>query len=169
MSYWISGGCVVFFGDVASFIEGSRYVGLILFEEGLDLFSPLVESSFQSLVLLLAAADLLFRPPLVMANGDVGSYVQFNLQKIWSMCFRRLLLPKVVEHTTHFLRPPHLWSLLLVGTAVLFGSGAVPRQWSFLKEWTAPVARKMKDIDLVAYSNIILFYIEVSVVKGVLY
>ena len=47
MSYWIvSGGCVVFFGDVAFFIEGSRYVGLILFEEGLDLFSPLVESSF---------------------------------------------------------------------------------------------------------------------------
>ena len=83
ISYWIfSGGCVVFFGDVASFIEGSRYVGLILFEEGLDLFSPLVESSFRSLVLLLAAADLHFRPPLVMANGGVGSYVRFNLQKI---------------------------------------------------------------------------------------
>ena len=93
MSYWISGGCVVFFGDVTSFIEGSRYVGLILFEEGLDLFSPLVESSFQSLVLLLAAADLLFRPPLVMANGGVGSYVQFNVQKIQSMCFRRLFTP----------------------------------------------------------------------------
>src|SRR6185437_2841714 len=94
--------------DVAFFIEGSRYVGLILFEEGLDLFFPLMESSFRSLVLLLAAADLLFRPPLVMANGGVGSYIRFNLQKIWSMCFLRLLLPTVVEHTTPLLRPPHL-------------------------------------------------------------
>ena len=134
MSYWIvSGGCVVFFGDVAFFIERSRYVGLILFEEGLNLFSLLVESSFRLLVLLLAAADLLFRPPLVMANGGVGSYVRFNLQKIWSMCFRRLLLSTVVEHTPPLSRLPHLWSLLLVGTAVLFGSGAVPRRWSFLK------------------------------------
>ena len=148
MSYWIfSGGCVVFFGDVAFFIEGSRYVGLILFEEGLDLFSPLVESSFRSLVLLLAAADLLFRPLLVMANGGVGSYVRFNLQKIWSMCFRRLLLHTVVEHTSPLLRLPHLWSLLLVGTAVLFGSGAVPRRWSFLKQWTAAVVRKTKGRD----------------------
>ena len=79
MSYWIfSGGCVVFFEDVALFIDGSRYVGLILFEERLDLFSPLLESSFRSLVLLLAAADLLFRPLLVMANGGVGSYVRFK-------------------------------------------------------------------------------------------
>ncbi|KAG2557409.1 hypothetical protein PVAP13_8NG233502 [Panicum virgatum] len=31
------------------FIEGSRYVGLILFEEGLDLFSPLLELSLQSI------------------------------------------------------------------------------------------------------------------------
>ena len=38
-----------------------------------------------------------------------------------------------------------------------------------LKKWTSSDARKMKDIDLVAYSNIILFYIEVLVVKGVLY
>ena len=83
------------------------------------------------------------------------------------MCFRRLLLPIVVEHTLPLLRPPHLWSiLLLVGTTVLFGSGAVPRQWSFLKEWTAPVARKMKGRDLVACFNVILFYVEVSVVKG---
>ena len=145
MSYWIfSGGCVVFFGDIAFFNEGSRYVGLILFEEGLDLFSPLVESSFRSLVLLLAVADLLIRPALVMANGGVGSYVRFNLQKIRSMCFQRLLLPTVVEHTTPLLRPPHLWSLLLVGTAVLFGSGAVPRRWSSLKQWTAAVVRKTK-------------------------
>ena len=83
MSYWIfSGGCVIFFGDIVFFIEGSRYIGLILFEEGLDLFSPLVESYFRSLVLLLAASDLLFRPPLVMANDGGGSYVRFNLQKI---------------------------------------------------------------------------------------
>jgi len=39
------------------------------------MFSSLVELSFRSLVLLLAAADLLFRPPLVMANGGVGSYI----------------------------------------------------------------------------------------------
>ena len=107
MSYWIfSGGCVVFFEDVALFIEGSRYVGLILFKEGLDMFPPLVESSFRSLVLLLAVADLLFRPPLVMANGGIRSYIWFNLQKIWSMCFRRLLLPAVVEHTAPLLQPP---------------------------------------------------------------
>ena len=65
-------------------IEGLRYVGLVLFEEGLDLFSPLMESSFRALVLLLAASDLLlasdllFQPPLVMANGGGRSYVRFN-------------------------------------------------------------------------------------------
>ena len=31
------------------FIEGSRYVGLILFEEGLDMFSPMLELSLQSI------------------------------------------------------------------------------------------------------------------------
>ena len=103
---------------------------------------------FRSLVLLLAAADLLFRPLLVMANGSVGSYVRFNLQKIWSMCFRRLLLPTVVEYTAPLLRPPQLWSLLLVGTAVV---------------------RKTKGRDPVACFNIILFYVEVSVVKGVIF
>ena len=97
------------------------------------MFSLLVESSFWLLVLTLAAVDLLFRPLLVMANGGVGSDVRFNLQKIWSMCFRRLLLSTVVEHTPPLSRLPHLWSLLLVGTAVLFGSGAVPRRWSFPK------------------------------------
>ena len=51
-----------------------QYVGLVLFEEGLNLFSPSVESSFWPLVLPLAVADLSFRPPLVMANGGVGSY-----------------------------------------------------------------------------------------------
>ena len=99
-------GCVVFFGDAVFFIEGSRYVGLILFEEGLDLFSPLVESSFWSLVLLLAASNLLFRPPLEMANSSVGSYVRFNVQKIWSVCFRCPLLSIVVEHSAPLLRSP---------------------------------------------------------------
>jgi hypothetical protein len=54
------------------------------------------------------ASDLLFRPPLVMAKGGVGSYVHFNLQKTWSICFRRLLLPIVVEHSTPLLRPLHI-------------------------------------------------------------
>jgi hypothetical protein len=61
------------------FIEGSRYVVLVLLEEGLmDLFFPLVVSSFLSPVLL-TVADLLFRPPLVMANNDYGSLARFDL------------------------------------------------------------------------------------------
>ena len=56
-----------------------------------------------------------------------------------------------------------------MGTAVLFGSGAVPRRWSFLKQCMAPVARKTKDKDPVACFNVILFYIEFSVVKGVIF
>lgn len=78
--YWVcSRGCVVFSGAVVFFIEGSRYVGLVLFEEGLDLFSPLVESSFQPLVILLVVAELSFRPPLVMTNDCVGYHGRFNL------------------------------------------------------------------------------------------
>jgi len=49
------------------------------------------------------------------------------------------------------------------------GSGEVPWGWSFLKQWTSPDARKMKDRDLVACFNVILFYVAVSVVKGVLF
>ena len=117
---------VVFSDGGVFLIEGSRYVGLVLFEEGLDLFSPSVESSFWPLVLPLAVADLSFRPPLVMANGGVGSYGRFNLQKIWLMCFRRPLLPIVVEHYAALLRSPRLWSLLLVEIAILAaGSGEV--------------------------------------------
>ena len=56
-------------GDVF-LVEGSRYVGPVLFE-GLDLFFSSVESSFWPLVLPPAVADLSFRPPLVMANGGV--------------------------------------------------------------------------------------------------
>ena len=95
---------VVFSDGGVFLVEGSRYVGLVLFEEGLDLFSPSVESSFWPLVLPPAVADLSFWPPLVMANGGVGSYGRFNLQKIWQMCFRRSLLPTVVEHSTPLLR-----------------------------------------------------------------
>ena len=74
-------GYVVFSGGMF-LVEGLRYVGLVLFEKGLDLFSPSVESSFWPLVLPPAVADLFFWPPLVMANGGVGSYGWFNLQKI---------------------------------------------------------------------------------------
>ena len=60
------------------------------FDEGLDMFFPLVESFFWPLVIPLAATDFLFRPPLVMANCGVGCYGLFNHQKIQLMCFRRL-------------------------------------------------------------------------------
>jgi hypothetical protein len=67
-----------------------------------------------------------------MDNGAVKSYVRFYLQKIQPVYFRHLLLPTVVEHTTPLLRPPHMWSLLLVETVVLeFRFGAIPRRWSF--------------------------------------
>ena len=139
-------------------MEGLRYVGLVLFEKGLDLFSFPVESSFWPLVLPPAVADLFFRPPLVMANNGVRSYGRFNLQKIWLMCFQRPLLPTVVEHSAPLLRSPRLWSLLLVEIAILVaGSGEVPWRWSFLKQWTSPDARKMKDRDLVACFNVFYF------------
>ena len=133
----------------------------------MDLFSLSVESSFWPLVSPLAVADLFFRVPLVMANGGVGSYGRFNLQKIWLMCFWRPLLPTVVEHYAPLLRSPRLWSLLLVEIAILVaGSGEVSWRWSFLKQWTSPDARKMDDRDLVMCFNVILYYVEVSIVKG---
>jgi len=49
------------------------------------------------------------------------------------------------------------------------GSGEVPWRWSFPKQWTSPNARKMKDRDLMACFNVILFYVEVSIVKEVLF
>ena len=120
-------GYVIFSDGDVFLVEGSRYVGLVLFEEELDLFSPSVESSFWPLVLPLAVADLSFRPPLVIANGGVGSYGRFNLQKIWPMCFRRPLLPTVIEHSASLLQSLRLWSLLLVEIAILVaGSGEVP-------------------------------------------
>ena len=48
-------------------------------------------------------------------------------------------------------------------------SGDVPWRWSFLKQWTWPGARKMKDSDLVACFSVILFYVEVLVVEEVLF
>jgi hypothetical protein len=41
-------------------------------------------------------------------------------------------------------------------------------RWSFLKGCTPPDVRKIKYRDLVVCFNVILFYDEVSVVKGVL-
>ena len=71
---------------------------------------------------------------MVMANGGVGFYGRFNLQKIWPMCFRRPLLPTVVEHSAPLLHSPQLWSLLLVEIAILVaGFGEIPWRWSFLK------------------------------------
>ena len=110
---------------------------------------------------------------LSVAGGDasdVGSCVRFNLQKIWPMCSWRPLLPIVVEHTVPLLRSPCSWSLLLVGTVILgFRSGVLPwSRWSFLKGCTPPDARKMKYRDLVVCFNVILFYVEVSVVKWIL-
>ena len=61
----------VFFDGGVFLAEGLMYVGLVLFEKGLDLFSSSVESSFGPLVLPSVLADLSFRPPLVMANGGV--------------------------------------------------------------------------------------------------
>ena len=163
-------GYVIFSDGDVFLVEGSRYVGLVLFEEELDLFSPSVESSFWPLVLPPAVADLSFRPPLVIANGGVGSYGRFNLQKIWPMCFRRPLLPIVVEYYAPLLRSPRLWSLLLVEITILVaGFGEVPWRWNFLKQWTSSDARKMKNRDPVACLNVILFYVEVLVVKEILF
>ena len=76
MSYWIfSKGCVVFLRRRRVLHWGIEVRWSNSLWGGIGYFSPLVELSFRSLVLLLAAADLLFRPPLVMANGGGGSYI----------------------------------------------------------------------------------------------
>ena len=164
-SYRIVGGCAVVFGD--GMLLRSRYVGIVLLEEGLDLFFP-----FHEIVFPAAGATGGSGSALPVAGGDasdVGSYVWFNLQKIWPMCSRRTLLPIAVEHTAPLLRSPCSWSLLLVGTMVLGSkSGVLPwSRWSFLKS-TPSDARKKKYKDLMVCFNVILFYVEVSVVKGVL-
>ena len=169
VSYRIAGGCVVVFGNGMLFLERSRYVGIVLLEEGLDLFFP-----FYGIVVS-AAGDATggSGSALPVGGGDasgVGSYVWFNLQKIWPMCSRCPLLPIVVELTVPLLWFPCSWSLLLVGTMVLGSrSGVLPwSRWSLLKGCMPPDARKMKYRDLVVCFNIILFYVEVTIVKGVL-
>ena len=132
--------------SIMYWIEVYSYGGLVLFNKGLDLFSPLVESSLRLLVILLAVTDLSFRAPLVMANSGVGFYVRFNLQEIWPTPFRRPLLPTMVEYNVPLLRSPRLWSILLVETAILVvGSGEVLWRWSFLRQWMSSDARKMKN------------------------
>ena len=59
--YWISSmGCIIVFDGSVFLIKRSRYVALVFFKEGVDLFSPLVESCFRLLVILPAVADLPF-------------------------------------------------------------------------------------------------------------
>jgi hypothetical protein len=87
-----------------------------------------------------------------------------------TMCSRRPLLPIMVEHIAPLLRSLCSWSLLLVRTVVLGSrSGVLPwLRWSFLKGCTSADAGKMKYRDLAVFFNVILFYAEVSAVKGVL-
>jgi hypothetical protein len=110
------------------FLKRSKYVGIVLLEEGLDLFSPFYRIVFP------AAGDAIggSRSVLPVAGGDpssVGSYVRFNLQKIRPMCSRRPLLPMVIELTVPLLQSPCSWSLLLVGTVIL-GSRSSILPWS---------------------------------------
>jgi len=128
VSYRIASGCVIVFGDGMLFLERWGYVGIVLLEEGLGLFFPFYGIVFP------AAGDATggSGSALPVGGGDasgVGSYVWFNLQKIWPMCCRCPLLPIVVELTVPLLRSPCSWSLLLVGTVVLVSrSGILP--WS---------------------------------------
>ena len=80
--YFVLDGYVVFSDGGVFLLEGLRYVGLVLFEKGLNPFSSSVESSFWPPVISPAVADLSFRTPLVMANDGVGSYGWFNFQNI---------------------------------------------------------------------------------------
>jgi hypothetical protein len=171
ISYRIIGRYIVILDDGMLFLERWRCVGIVLLSEGLDLFSAYVGSSFRPPVMLLAAVDL----PLSVAGSDasgVGSYVQLNLQKIWLMCSKHPLLPIMVELIMPFLRSSCSWSLLLLGNVVTESRSGV-LSWSrltmILSEGVyASNTSKMKYRDLVVYFNVILFYIEVLVVKGVL-
>ena len=123
-------GWIRFFSNGGVFLlEGLRYVGLVLFEKGLNPFSSSEESSFWPPVISPAVADLSFRTPLVMANDGVGSYGWFNFQNIWSMCFRRPLLPIVVEHYVLLLPSPRLWSLVEI-VILVDRCGEAPWRWS---------------------------------------
>ena len=71
-SIWLSvlcrivDGCVIAFGDGMLFVERSRYIGIVLLEDGLDLFFPSMGLSFWPQGMLLAAADLPFRLLVIM-------------------------------------------------------------------------------------------------------
>ena len=158
VSYRIASGCVIVFGDGMLFLERWGYVGIVLLEEGLGLFFPFYGIVFP------AAGDATggSGSALSVPGGDasnVGSYVRFNLQKIWPMCSQRPLLPIVVELTVPLLRSPCSWSLLLVETVVLRSKSSVLpwSRWSFLKGCTPPDARKMKYRDLVVCFDVIYF------------
>jgi hypothetical protein len=72
VSYRIAGGCVIVSSDGMLFLERLRYVGIVLLEKGLHLFSPSAGSSFWPPVMLLAVADLPFRLLVMMlATSDL--------------------------------------------------------------------------------------------------
>jgi len=75
------------------FLERLRYIGIVLLEEGLDLFFPFYEMSFRLVVMLLATADLPFRLLVVMLAVPDLMFGSTFRRYIWSMCFQRPLLP----------------------------------------------------------------------------
>ena len=79
VSYRIAGGCVVVFSDGMLLLERSRYVGIVLLKEGLDLFFLFYGIIFPAIGDATGGSG---------SDGDassVGSYVRFYLQKIWPM------------------------------------------------------------------------------------
>ena len=150
-------------------VERWRCVGIVLLNEGLDLFFRFYRIVFSTAGDATSSSGSTLS---VAGSGasSVGSYVQFNLQKIWLMCSRHPLLPIMVELTMPLLRSPCSWSLLLLGNVVT-GSRSGVLSWSW---WCFPEGvyvsntSKMKYRDLVVCFNVILFYAEVSIVKGVL-
>lgn len=117
----------VFFDDGVFFYQGIEFVALIylggirsIFFIGEIIFSATSDTTGGGIFVL---TDVL----VAMTNDGVGSYDLFNLQKRWLMCFRRHLLPRVVEYIVLLMRSPQLWSLLLVENAiVVVGSSEVP-------------------------------------------
>lgn len=69
----------------------------------------------------------------------------------------------MVEHTSTL-----LWSLMLVKTCS-FRVYIVPRQLSFMKQWTVPVAKKTKDGDLGTHFNVICFMLRSQLQKKVIF
>jgi hypothetical protein len=94
VSYQIASGCDVVFGDGMLFLERSRYVGIVLLEEGLDLFFPFYGIVFP--VAVDATGGSGSGSALPVAGGDasgIRSYVWFNLQKIWPCALGTLYSP----------------------------------------------------------------------------